>query len=82
MPNPDEKTANLPEARQPQRRRLVMKSSQTMSFSTAIFYLQSKPEVDDEYRRIVEAMLDGIIRHTGMSGVALGEFAVDNSTEA
>lgn len=54
-------------------RRIVMKRRQSMSYSTALFYLQSKPQIDDEYRRIMEAMLDGLMRHTGLAGHDLGD---------
>lgn len=67
-------------ARQSTTRRLVMKRQQSMSYSTALFYLQSKGEIDDEYRRIVEHMLDGLIRHTGLSGHDIG--SIELSSEA
>lgn len=62
-------------------RRLNLRRKQTMTMSTAVFYLQSKPEVDEEYRRIVEAMLFEIINHIGASGVSIGDVETATPTE-
>jgi hypothetical protein len=68
-------TSNVPAV---PKRRLVLNRKQHLTYSTAIFYLQSKPTVDEEYRRIVELMLDTLVRSAGIGGQVIADLVVED----
>lgn len=57
------------EIQKPQRsQRLVFKRKRSFTYSTAIAYLSSKTEIDDEWRRMVEAILETLVNREGIAG--------------
>lgn len=71
---PENDNDNLPTVPQaPMGRRLVMRRRQSMSVATALFYIQSKPEIDAEYREILEAIIDCIVRNTGVGNMDVAD---------
>jgi hypothetical protein len=81
---PTTSLATTPPAPQTLTRRLVVKRNRNLTCGTAIFYLQTKSEVDAEYRRVVELLLEHLVKTTGVGGHELPGLEVieEASTES
>lgn len=61
------------------KQRLVITRQRKFSYSTAVAYIMAKQEMDNEWRQIVEGLLETLINREGIGGhpVDFLEFATD-----